>query len=201
LILQKIKASAIFIADVTRIGQSDEFGGEGNLKPLINPNVAIELGYALSTVGDAGLLMVMNKAYGGRETLPFDLSHKAGPIIYELNADASKAEIDAAKKRLVQQLKEAIRECAAALPENKVEVLPPAPYVPISPQDGPARFRPLSFAFIGWTARKNRLQASEFAPVRWTRFAPIHWTGACKRPETADLALVRSRSKAPKAVQ
>jgi hypothetical protein len=50
LILQKVKASAIFIADVTRIGQSDDVGDEGNLKPLINPNVAIELGYALATV-------------------------------------------------------------------------------------------------------------------------------------------------------
>jgi hypothetical protein len=59
----------------------------------------------------------------------------------------------------------------------------------------------LSFAFHGWTARENAIQASDFAPVHWTRFAPDQWTGARKRPETADLGLVRSRSKEPKAVQ
>jgi hypothetical protein len=118
LILDKIKASAIFIADVTSIGQSDDVGEGSKPKPLMNPNVAIELGYALASIGDAGLLMVMNRAYGGREALAFDLSHKAGPIFYELNANASRAEIDAAKKRLVQELKEAIRACAAVLPVN-----------------------------------------------------------------------------------
>jgi hypothetical protein len=59
----------------------------------------------------------------------------------------------------------------------------------------------MSFAFVGWTAGKNAIQASEFSPVRWTRFAPIHWISARKRPETADRGLVRSRSKEPKAVQ
>ena len=59
----------------------------------------------------------------------------------------------------------------------------------------------MSFAFVGWTARETAIQASEFAPVRWTRFAPDQWTGARKRPETADLGLVRSRSKEPKAVR
>ena len=42
----------------------------------------------------------------------------------------------------------------------------------------------VSFAFIGWTARKNAIQASEFALVRWTRFALIEWTGARKHLET-----------------
>jgi hypothetical protein len=66
---------------------------------------------------------------------------KTPVLFYELNANASKAETNAAKKRLVHDLKEAIRACAAALPVNKVEVLPPPPYVPISPQEGLARFR------------------------------------------------------------
>jgi hypothetical protein len=44
-ILAKIKASSVFIADVTPVGASQD------RKPLTNPNVAIELGYALSSVG------------------------------------------------------------------------------------------------------------------------------------------------------
>ena len=36
----------------------------------------------------------------------------------------------------------------------------------------------MSFALIGWTARETAIQASEFAPVHWTRFAPIYWTAS-----------------------
>ena len=47
--------------------------------------------------------------------------------------------------------------------------------------DGPLNKRErqgMSFALIGWTGRETAIQASEFAPVHWTRFAPVHWTGA-----------------------
>lgn len=86
-ILEKIRNSAVFIADVTPIGKTD------NGKSLINSNVAIELGYALSFVGDAGLLMVLNEAYGDRESLPFDLRHKASPITYKLPDNSTKEQI------------------------------------------------------------------------------------------------------------
>ena len=48
----------------------------------------------------------------------------------------------------------------------------------------------VSFAFVGWTARETAIQASEFAPVHWTRFALVQWTGAPKHLKTADLRLV-----------
>jgi hypothetical protein len=31
----------------------------------------------------------------------------------------------------------------------------------------------MAFALIGWTAGKNAIQASEFAPVHWTRFVGL----------------------------
>jgi hypothetical protein len=141
LILEKIKASRIFVADVTNVGRSDEVGDDGQPKFLMNPNVAIELGYALATIGDAGLLMVMNEAHGGRRTLPFDLSHKAGPILYDLKADATKSEIDFVRKNLIQKLKEAIRECATFSLGNEATVAAPPPFVPMAPKNGLARFR------------------------------------------------------------
>ena len=82
-ILEKVRNSVVFVADVTPVGKTDDG------KPLINSNVAIELGYALPVVGDDGLLMVFNEAYGVRESLPFNLRHKAGPITYNLPPDAS----------------------------------------------------------------------------------------------------------------
>ncbi len=102
-ILAKIRESAVFIADVTPVGVSPEG------KALTNPNVAIELGYALSIVGDDGLLTILNQAYGGREGLPFDLKHKRGPYQYTLGEDADAASIRSAKKSLCDLLKPAIR--------------------------------------------------------------------------------------------
>jgi len=104
-ILEKIRASSVFIADVTPVGQTP--GG----KLMLNPNVAIELGYALAHVGDQGLLMVLNSAYGDRESLPFDLRHKAGPVIYFLKPDAPKEERLQEQRSLSDTLKVAIRDC------------------------------------------------------------------------------------------
>src|SRR5262245_52531899 len=61
-ILEKIAKSQVFVADVTAVGETP------NKKQLINPNVAIELGYALHAIGDVGLLMVMNEHHGNRDS-------------------------------------------------------------------------------------------------------------------------------------
>ena len=107
-ILEKVGNSAVFIADVTPIGKTDKG------KSLINSNVAIELGYALSFVGDEGLLMVLNEAYGNRESLPFDLRHKAGPITYKLPADSNQKQITRVRAQLVGIFKSALRDCLNA---------------------------------------------------------------------------------------
>ena len=107
-ILEKIRNSAVFIADVTPIGKTDKG------KSLINPNVAIELGYALYFVGDEGLLMVLNEAYGDRESLPFNLRHKGGPIIFNLPADSNKEQITRVRAQLVGDFKSALQDCLNA---------------------------------------------------------------------------------------
>lgn len=107
-ILEKIRNSAVFIADVTPIGKTDKD------KPLINSNVAIELGYALPFVKNEGLLMVLNEAYGDRKSLPFDLSHKGGPIIFNLPANSNKEQITKVRAPLVGDFKSALRDCLNA---------------------------------------------------------------------------------------
>ena len=79
-------------------------------KKLMNSNVAIELGYALHTITDRRLIMVMNAHFGARGDLPFDLQHKAGPIFYDLAPDAAKDQITSARKQLAGDLKVALRE-------------------------------------------------------------------------------------------
>lgn len=112
LIFQKIDASEVFIADVTpvsRISARKRPDGSRSVRKLnMNPNVAIELGYALKSRGSENVLMILNEHYGKRQSLPFDLAHKAGPLIYVLKPDASK---------------EDQRSCAALLTAKLVDAL------------------------------------------------------------------------------
>jgi hypothetical protein len=97
-IFKKIENSAIFIADVTPVGKTS---GKGSKKPIMNPNVAIELGYAIKALTWANCLGVMNLAYGKVDDLPFDIHRtRSWPVTYTLKAGASKEEIDAARKVL-----------------------------------------------------------------------------------------------------
>ena len=103
-IFEKIDRAAVFVADVTLVGTSDD-----GSKRLINPNVAIEYGHAHHALGDEAILMVQNTHCGDRDALPFDLKHKAGPIQYRLAPDAKKTEIEAEQKSLVGQFITALR--------------------------------------------------------------------------------------------
>jgi hypothetical protein len=81
-ILEKIEGSDLFIGDLTFIIKTQ------NNRFCPNPNVLIELGYALKCLGDGRLINVMNTAYGKPDNnLPFDLAHKRWPIQYELNEE------------------------------------------------------------------------------------------------------------------
>jgi hypothetical protein len=103
-IFNKIDRAAVFVVDVTVVGASND-----GSKRLINSNVAIEYGHAHHSLGDEAILMVQNTHYGGRDTLPFDLKHKAGPIQFCLAPDAKKSEIEAEQKKLVSQFVVALR--------------------------------------------------------------------------------------------
>src|SRR5262245_38315865 len=63
-ILEKIDACTVFVGDVTPVGKGPRTTADDGTvrdgKPLMNPNVAIELGYALAKRTDARLLMVLN---------------------------------------------------------------------------------------------------------------------------------------------
>jgi hypothetical protein len=67
-IFKKIEDSAVFIADVTPVAFSpskkDKAGKEVGMRPIMNPNVAIELGYALKALDWSQIIPVMNTAYG-----------------------------------------------------------------------------------------------------------------------------------------
>jgi len=112
MIIKKIDQAAVFIADVTLVGErptSANSATAGRPKKLINSNVAIEYGFALRGLTDTRILMIQNVHYGDRDELPFGLEHKAGPIQFRLPPDATKAIIDAEHVRLRAVLVDALR--------------------------------------------------------------------------------------------
>ena len=78
-IFSRIRQSAIFVADVTFVGNSED-----GKKRFPNPNVMIELGYAAKSIGWERTILVMNSAYGGAKHLPFDILQHRWPIEYRL---------------------------------------------------------------------------------------------------------------------
>lgn len=74
-IFEKVRTCDVFIADVSIVGRS-----VNRERPLPNPNVLIELGYAFSAIGSDRVVLIMDVKYGGRNDLPFDLRHKREPI-------------------------------------------------------------------------------------------------------------------------
>jgi hypothetical protein len=97
-IFDKIDASAAVVLDVTIVGR-------GGGRPTPNPNVLIELGYALKSVGPRRVILIQNLAFGGPEELPFDLRQKR-VLRYTSVEDAP--ERASARQSLQANLKEAL---------------------------------------------------------------------------------------------
>lgn len=74
-ILEKIRACDVFIADITPITRLETEEGEKNrIKLLPNPNVAFELGYAMHCLPMEQVLMVLPTGISHGQ-LPFDFNH------------------------------------------------------------------------------------------------------------------------------
>ncbi|MDU1575949.1 MAG: hypothetical protein E6868_22275 [Pantoea sp.] len=100
-IFNKISLADIFVADVSII--NSQLSG----RKTANPNVLIELGYAVSQLGWDRVIMVQNTFYGSPEELPFDLRGRR-VIAYSLDPSIeSKSE---AKGQLQGRIESALKE-------------------------------------------------------------------------------------------
>ena len=97
-ILDKIEKSRVFVCDISIISQQIS-------RPTPNPNVLIELGYALKALGWKRVIMVMNTSFGGPELLPFDLKMKR-VVSYQMPEAVQDRASE--RKRLSSILKKAI---------------------------------------------------------------------------------------------
>jgi hypothetical protein len=107
-ILEKIDNSIAFVADVSIINSAD-VRRDPPARPTPNPNVLIELGYALKTLGWDRILPVCNDFYGPIDQLPFDIPERR-VIAYTLSDTPTPEEIKAAKEKLTAIFKSRIKD-------------------------------------------------------------------------------------------
>jgi hypothetical protein len=73
-ILDKISKAAVFVADVTPIGKAESG------KALLNPNVMIELGWALKEVGPDRIIAVLKQRVAGSLTTCLSIFVTGAPL-------------------------------------------------------------------------------------------------------------------------
>jgi len=99
-IFGKIDSCDAFVADVSLI----RFGDAESARATPNPNVLIELGYAIKTLGWERILLVMNLHFGPPEALPFDLKTRL-VVPYQVDPGTTAETMLAEQKRLQAALK------------------------------------------------------------------------------------------------
>ncbi len=107
-IFEKIDRCDLFVADLTLINDR-----ESHFRRTPNPNVLIELGYAIKTLGWERILLLQCIDYGDVEELPFDINHRricnfTLGLNSEDDEERSKKKTDS-KKQVVKNITESIR--------------------------------------------------------------------------------------------
>lgn len=108
-IFSKIEKSSVFVGDVsfTSISMSKA----DRLCP--NPNVLIELGFALKALGAERVILVINDAFGSpKDNMPFNLAGRRWPVTYTLFSNADKETEKKAFLELTGKLKNALKVMA-----------------------------------------------------------------------------------------
>jgi hypothetical protein len=172
-ILRKIDNAAVFVPDLTFVG--DRLDG----RRTPNPNVLIEYGWALKSLGHGRIVPVMNTAFGRPtpETMPFNLRHLRNPILYHCPPDASDDARGQVREELARELERAIRVVFASdeFKAGLAQPAPPAPFQALSPAHGLGRFRkagePLG-ASDGVIGRPSVEVVLASGPVIWLRVMP-----------------------------
>jgi hypothetical protein len=119
--LQKVEQSQVFVCDVSIVNDISD------ARPTPNPNVLIELGYALSALGEDRVLLVLNEAFGGPELLPFDLRMRRA-IPYRMPEQSGDGAL--VRKALEQRLAAELRTIFVGLEVTTIETVgePPSPF-------------------------------------------------------------------------
>lgn len=116
-ILKKISQAAVFVPDLTIIGQSSAG------RKLPNPNVLIEYGWALNALGNHRIVPVINTAVVKvkPEEMPFDIRHIRYPITYCLSETDDLEQRKKVKAELAKDLERALAVVFKQMPAEDVD--------------------------------------------------------------------------------
>ncbi len=175
-ILKKIDECDIFLCDLTVVATT------ADSQQVPNPNVLIELGYAMKSIGTERIIAVMNENYGTAAAgLPFDLQHRRWPIRYLLSAEAAAESLKEQKNSLISRLEEAIKVTLSSK-KSQLPATSPPPFPAAEPKNGKARFRssgePIGILWESspFPIAKKRTVKQIFlsnGPAMWLRLMPI----------------------------
>jgi hypothetical protein len=110
-IFEKIADADVVVADVSIINP------QSSGRPSPNPNVLVEVGYALSAIGHERVILVFNTAFGKVEDLPFDLRPRR-VTRYHIPEDT--ADRSAERKKLQRSLEEALKAILPGIKEKQI---------------------------------------------------------------------------------
>ncbi len=110
-IFNKIDNSSIFVCDVSIVNKGEK------PRPMPNPNVLLELGWAAKSLGWANIILVFNEEYGSIEDLPFDLRPRR---ITPYRAKPEEEDRSAERDRLAKIFESAFRAMAMHKPISEI---------------------------------------------------------------------------------
>jgi hypothetical protein len=119
-IFKKISGCAVFVPDLTFVGRTDAG------KPIPNPNVLIEYGWALKELSHASIVPVMNTAFGDpdEKTMPFDMRHLRHPTTYCLRTEDEPARKSRVEETLVEDMAQNLKLALSAKQPSSADVPP-----------------------------------------------------------------------------
>ncbi|MFM6012669.1 MAG: hypothetical protein ACKO99_18795 [Dolichospermum sp.] len=139
-IFDKISSADAFICDITTINKEaietikNLQATEGRTKPqevrtVPNPNVMIELGYAIALLGWERIIMLFNTSYGDLKDAPFDIvvNRITGYHLSPKAEDFTEKQLQGNQKQLSEKIHEALKliiEKSPNKPRYKVEITP-----------------------------------------------------------------------------
>ena len=109
-IFKKIEECAVFVPDLTFCGTTEKG------RPIPNPNVLIEYGWALAKLGYGKIVGVMNSVYGRptEQTVPFNIRHTRWP--HDFSLEETEEDRQAIKRDLIRFFEDSIRTVLEASP-------------------------------------------------------------------------------------
>lgn len=131
-IFKKIEGCTVFVPDISFIGKAKN-------RWVPSPNVMIEYGFAVGTIGNSAILPVFNTAFGDWQDLPFDMSHKRKPILFDAPEGSSDEKKKARKDACQKLAKDLARFIGFSIDSS---TSPAAGFTEAEPLDGESSFFP-----------------------------------------------------------